>query len=219
MELKYIPLTDSLYRYVVNCRSHVSDPILQSLRDETDALGDISKMQISEEQGSFMSLLVAAIGARSAIEVGTFTGYSSICIGRGLGESGRLLCLDQSKEWTDIARRYWTKTGVQSRIELRLGAAVSLLQNLEAGLSFDFAFIDAAKTEYDAYYELLLPRMRANALLLFDNMLWGGRLGAGPITEEGGRAIDALNHKLANDKRVETVLLPIADGLQLCRKL
>src|SRR4051794_14871474 len=162
MELKYIPLTDPLYRYVVNCRSHAADPILQSLRAETDALGDISKMQISEEQGSFMTLLVAGIGAKSAIEVGTFTGYSSICIARGLGQNGRLICLDQSKEWTDIARKYWTKTGVQSRIELRLGSAIQLLQNLEASLTFDFAFIDAAKIEYDAYYELLLPRIRPN---------------------------------------------------------
>lgn len=219
MELKYIPLTDSLYRYVTNCRSNGSDPILQSLRAETDALGDIAKMQISEEQGSFMTLLVAAIGAKSAIEVGTFTGYSSICIARGLAQNGRLICLDQSKEWTDVARKYWIKTGVQSRIELRLGSAIEVLKSLEPGLTFDFAFIDAAKTEYDAYYELLLPRIRPNGLLLFDNMLWGGRLGSGPITEEGGRAIDALNHKLASDKRVQSVLLPIADGLQLCRKL
>jgi caffeoyl-CoA O-methyltransferase len=219
MELKYIPLTDTLYRYVVNCRSRADDPILQSLRGETDALGDISKMQISEEQGSFMALLVAAMSAKSAIEVGTFTGYSSICIARGLGQNGRLICLDQSKEWTDIARKYWSKTGVQSRIELRLGAAITLLKSLEPDLTFDFAFIDAAKSEYDAYYELLLPRVRPNGVLVFDNMLWGGRLGAGPITEEGGRAIEALNHKLASDKRVESVLLPIADGLQLCRKL
>ena len=219
MELKYIPLTDSLYRYVVDCRSQAFDPILQSLRDETDALGEISKMQISEEQGSFMTLLVAATSAKSAIEVGTFTGYSSICIARGLARDGRLICLDQSQEWTDIARKYWQQTGVQSRVQLRLGSALQLLQNLEAGLTFDFAFIDAAKTEYDAYYELLLPRMRQNGLLLFDNMLWGGRLSSGPISEEGGRAIDALNHKLAKDNRIHAVLLPIADGLQLCRKL
>jgi caffeoyl-CoA O-methyltransferase len=219
MELKYIPLTDSLYRYVVDCRSQASDPILQSLRHETDALGDISKMQISEEQGSFMALLVAATSTKSAIEVGTFTGYSSICIARGLAQDGRLICLDQSQEWTDIARKYWQQTGVQSRIELRLGSALQLLQNLEASLTFDFAFIDAAKTEYEAYYELLLPHMRQNGLLLFDNMLWGGRLGTGPIREEGGRAINALNHKLAKDNRIQAVLLPIADGLQLCRKL
>jgi len=219
MELKYIPLTDPLYRYVVNCRSHSSDSILQSLRAETDALGEISKMQISEEQGSFMTLLVAAIGAKSAIEVGTFTGYSSICIARGLSKNGRLICLDESKEWTDIAQKYWAQAGINQRIELRLGAAIPLLQQLEPGLTFDLAFIDATKTEYDAYYELLLPRIRTNGLILFDNMLWGGRVGGGPITEDSGRAIDALNHKLAKDNRVESVLLPIADGLQLCRKV
>jgi caffeoyl-CoA O-methyltransferase len=219
MELKYIALTDALYRYLVNCRSNCSDPVLESLRRETDALGDISKMQISEEQGSFMTLLVAAIGAKSAIEVGTFTGYSSICIARGLSQNGRLICVDESKEWTDIARKNWIQAGVGQRIQLRLGPAIPLLQKLESGLNFDFAFIDASKTEYDAYYELLLPRVRSNGLILFDNMLWGGRLGSGPISEASGRAIDALNHKLANDSRVESVLLPIADGLQLCRKL
>jgi caffeoyl-CoA O-methyltransferase len=219
MELKYIALTDPLYRYLVECRSDTSDAVLESLRRETDALGDISKMQISEEQGSFMSLLVAAIGAKSAIEVGTFTGYSSICIARGLSQRGRLICMDESKEWTDIAQKYWKQAGVSERIELRLGPAIPLLQKLEPGLTFDFAFIDASKAEYDAYYELLLPRLRPNGLMLFDNMLWGGRLGCGPVTEASGRAIDALNHKLANDNRVETVLLPIADGLQLCRKL
>lgn len=219
MELKYIALNDPLYRYLVASRSHTSDPVLQSVRRETDELGEISKMQISEEQGAFMSLLVAAIGAKSAIEVGTFTGYSSICIARGLAESGRLICIDESKEWTDIAQKYWSQAGVNQRIHLRLGPAIPLLQKLEPGLSFDFAFIDASKTEYDSYYELLLPRIRQNGLILFDNMLWGGRLGSGQIVEASGRAIDALNHKLANDERIESVLLPIADGLQLCRKL
>ena len=218
MSLKYLTLNDSLYRYLCNSRSHASDPILQSLRNETAALGDISRMQISEEQGAFMQLLVAAIGGRSVIEVGTFTGYSSLCMARALPDDGRLICLDESKEWTDIARKYWTQAGVQNRIELRLGPAIQLLQQLEPQLTFDLAFIDADKTEYDAYYELILPRVRPNGLLLFDNMLWGGRLGAGQITEADGLAIDALNHKLANDPRVEAVLLPIADGLQLCRK-
>jgi caffeoyl-CoA O-methyltransferase len=219
MELKYIALTDSLYRYLVKCRSQSSDLVLESLRRETDALGDISRMQISQEQGSFMSLLVAAIGAKSAIEVGTFTGYSSICIARGLPRDGLLICIDESKEWTDIAQKFWSQASVQQRIQLRLGPAIPLLDKLDTGLTFDFAFIDASKTEYDSYYELLLPRIRPNGLILFDNMLWGGRLGGGPITETSGRAIDALNHKLANDNRIESVLLPIADGLQLCRKL
>ena len=218
MGLKYITLTDPLYRYVCSSRTDASDPVLEALRAETDALGEISQMQISGEQGTFMSVLVAAIGATSALEVGTFTGYSSLCIARGLPATGRLICMDMSEEWTAIARKYWAKAGVQDKIELRLGAAIPMLQKLELGLTFDFAFIDAEKTEYDAYYEQVLPRVRQNGLILFDNMLWGGRLGGGPVKEASGRAIDALNHKLAGDKRVEAVLLPIADGLQLCRK-
>ena len=218
MGLKYLSLNDSLYRYLCGCRSAASDPILQALRKETEELGEISRMQISEEQGAFMGLLVAAIGAKSIIEVGTFTGYSSLCMARALPANGKLICVDESEEWTGIARKYWTKAGVQNRIELRLGAAIPLLQQLEPELTFDLVFIDAEKTEYDAYYELLLPRVRTNGLILFDNMLWGGRLGAGPIKEASGRAIHALNRKLARDQRVESVLLPIADGIQLCRK-
>ncbi len=165
----------------------------------------------AREQGSFMTLLAAASGAKSAIEVGTFTGYSSLCIARGLAPGGRLICLDQSEEWTAIARKYWAQAGVENKIELRLGPAVPTLKKLDRHLRFNFAFIDADKTEYDAYYELLLP-------LLFDNMLWGGRLGGGRIRHASGRAIEKLNRKLAHDKRVESVLLPVADGLQLCRK-
>jgi len=218
MGLKYLALNDSLYRYVCRHRSDANDPILRALRKETEALGDISRMQISEEQGAFMQLLVAAIDARSIIEVGTFTGYSSLCMARALPANGNLICVDASKEWTDIARKYWKKAGVDRKIELRLGSAIPILQKLERKLAFDLAFIDAEKTEYDAYYELLLPRVRRNGLLIFDNMLWGGRLGSGPIKQASGRAIDALNRKLARDKRVEVVLLPVADGLQICRK-
>jgi caffeoyl-CoA O-methyltransferase len=219
MELKYVALTDSLYRYLTAARSNASDPVLEGLRSETDGLGEISRMQISPEQGAFMTVLTAAIGAKSAIEVGTFTGYSSICIARGLAATGKLICVDASDEWTRIARKYWGKAGVEDRIELRLGSAIPILERLEEGLTFDFAFIDAEKTEYDAYFELILPRMRKNGLIMFDNMLWGGRLGRGPIKEASGKAIDALNRKLAGDQRVESVLLPIADGLHLCRKI
>ena len=219
MKLKYVPLTDSLYKYVCSSRSHAGDPVLDALRAETDALGDIARMQISPEQGSFMSLLAAAIGAQSAIEVGTFTGYSSICTARGLSTGGKLICIDESAEWTAIARKYWKKAGVEDRIELRLGAAIPALKKLEPDLTFDLAFIDAEKTEYDTYFELLLPRIRRNGLILFDNMLWGGRLGAGSINEASGKAIDVLNRKLSKDPRVESVLLPMADGINLCRIL
>jgi caffeoyl-CoA O-methyltransferase len=218
MKLKYLTLNDPLYNYLVECRTNAKDPVLEALRKETDGLGAISRMQISAEQGSLMTLLVAAIGARSAIEVGTFTGYSSICIARGLTDGGRLICIDESQEWTTIARKYWARARVEKKIELRLGAAIALLRKLEPSLRFDFVFIDADKTEYDAYYELILPRVRQNGLILFDNMLWGGRLGSHRVSEESGRAIDKLNRKLAKDERMESVLLPIADGIQLCRK-
>jgi caffeoyl-CoA O-methyltransferase len=219
MGTKYVRLNERLYRYLGRCRSDASDPLLQELRAETAALGEeISKCQISDEQGTFLSVLVAATGVKSAIEVGTFTGYSSLCIARALPAKGRLICLDASKEWTAVARKYWAKAGLQDRIELRLGAAISRLKQLEPRLTFDFAFIDADKTGYDAYYELLLPRIRRNGLILFDNMLWGGRLGTGAVRQANGRAIDTLNQKLASDARVEAVLLPIADGIQLCRK-
>jgi len=141
-----------------------------------------------------------------------------LCIARALPPAGRLICLDQNQAWTDIARKYWTQAGLQDRIELRLGQAIPALRKLEPGLTFDFVFIDAAKTEYDAYYELLLPRVRLNGLILFDNMLWGGRLRGEAIADADGRALDVLNQKLADDPRVECVLLPIADGIQLCRK-
>jgi caffeoyl-CoA O-methyltransferase len=218
MGTKYLSLDSRLYRYLCRFRSDAADPLLRKLRTETAALGKVSVCQISDEQGAFLSILVAAIGAKSAIEVGTFTGYSSLCIARALPASGRLICLDENEQWTAIARKYWAKAGLQNRIELRLGAAILALEHLEAELTFDFAFIDADKTQYEAYYELILPRVRPNGLILFDNMLWGGRLGAGPVKEATGKAIDALNHRLAKDDRVEAVLLPVADGIQLCRK-
>ena len=218
--LKYTPLNDRLFKYLSAARSIGNEGALESLRSLTEAMGDIAEMQIGRDQGSFMTLLVAAIGARKAIEVGTFTGFSSICIARGLPAGGRLLCLDVSKEWTSIARKYWARAGVEKKIELRLGPAAESLKKLERGRRFDFAFIDADKPGYDTYYELVLPRMRRNGLILFDNMLWGGRLGKkGRIKHPNGRAIDRLNRKLARDPRVQSVLLSIGDGVNVCRVL
>jgi caffeoyl-CoA O-methyltransferase len=217
MGTKYLTLNERLYSYLCSCRSDVSDPLLAELRAETAALGKVSECQISDEQGAFLTILVGAIGAKSAIEVGTFTGYSSLCIARALGPDGRLICLDQNQEWTAIATRYWARAGLQNRIDLRLGPAIPALRNLQPSLTFDFVFIDADKTEYEAYYELLLPRVRPNGLILFDNMLWHGELGGKP-QDPNGRAIDALNQKLGKDPRIETVLLPVADGIQFARK-
>ncbi len=218
MGTKYLALDDRLYRYMADCRSDAEDPLLAELRAETAALGEVSVCQISDEQGTFLSVLAGAIGARCALEVGTFTGYSSVCIARALAPPARLICLDQNPEWTGIARKYWARAGLLDRIELRLGPAIPALEQLEPEWVFDLAFIDADKTEYGKYYELVLPRVRPNGLLVFDNMLWGGRLGQGPVREATGQTIDALNRVLAKDPRVEAVLLPVADGIQVCRK-
>jgi len=216
--LKYTALNDRLFRYICVCGAGQRDGSLEALRSETATLGEIAEMQIGPDQGAFLTILTAAIGARSALEVGTFTGYSSICIARGLPPDGRLLCLDASQEWTDIARRYWARAKVDGKIELRLGPAIENLKRIPAAQRFDLAFIDAHKPEYDDYYELVLPHMRDNGVILFDNMLWGGRLGRkGPIRHPSGRAIDRLNRKLARDKRVESVLLSIGDGVRMCR--
>jgi caffeoyl-CoA O-methyltransferase len=217
--LKFTPLNARLFGYLCDCRSGGKDRVLEDLRRATAKLGEVSWMQIGPDQGAFMTLLTRAIGARSALEIGSFTGYSAICLARGLPEDGRLLCLDVNAEWTNIAQRFWRKAKVDGKIELRLGPAEESLRALEAGRRFDIAFIDADKTGYEAYYELVLPRMRPNGLILFDNMLWGGRLGKGPIKNPAGRAIDRLNRKLARDRRVESVLLSIGDGLNLCRVL
>ena len=218
MHKKYLQLNDELFDYVCAHRSGADDSVLDALRNETATLGDDARMQISEEQGSFLTILTAALGVTNAIEVGTFTGYSSICIARGLRDGGRLICLDESLEWTGIAKRYWEQAGVTERIDLRIGDAVASLKALEAKDEFDLVFIDAAKEDYGEYYELLLPRVRSNGVILFDNMLWGGSVLESPPTDASTAAVQALNSRLADDSRVECVLLPIADGLQLCRK-
>jgi len=217
--LKFVSLNNRLFRYLDACRSGGSDRVLDALRAETEKkFPDVAMMQIGGDQGAFMTLLVAAIGAKEAIEIGTFTGYSSICIARGLPPKGRVLCLDISEEWTSLARKYWKRAGVDKKIELRLGPAGESLNKLERGRKFDFAFIDADKPGYDTYFEMVLPLMRRNGLMLFDNMLWGGRLGGKRrIKHPNGKAIDRLNRKLARDPRVESVLLSVGDGIHMCR--
>lgn len=219
MPAKYVQLTDPLYEYVLAQRSHASDPLLEALWAETEYLGEVSRMSISPDQASFMNLLVTAIGAKWAVEVGTFTGTSSICIARGLAPGGKLVCFDQDFKWTSIARRYWMKAGVSDRIDLRLGDALRLIPHFRPAAPLDFVFIDADKESYDTYYEMLLPHVRTGGLILFDNMLRGGQI-IDPVEKNttANRAIDKLNRKLASDTRVQSVLLPIADGLYLCRK-
>lgn len=215
--LKFIPLDEDLYRYVVAHRSRVDDPVLDDLRAETEKLGSVSGMLISREQGSLLTLLVGALGVRSAVEIGTFTGYSAICIARGLPPQGRLLCIDVNADWTAIGRRFWKRAGVEDKIELSLRGGQAELEARPAKPAFDFAFIDADKPGYDLYYELILPRLRSRCLIVFDNMLQGGRV----VDPKDGstQVIDSLNKKLCSDPRVECVLLTVADGLMVCRKV
>jgi predicted O-methyltransferase YrrM len=215
---KYVALNDALYAYIVRHRSGAIDPVLDELRRETESLGDLAKMLISPEQGDFLTILTRLLGVHRAVEIGTFTGYSSICIARGLAHHGRLFCFDINAEWAAIARRYWEKDGVSDRINLQLGDAKEALPAWEPSGPIDLAFIDADKPGYDAYFEMLLPKMRSNGLFIFDNMVWGGRVIEQPLTDPDGVAIDRLNAKLADDPRVETVLLPVADGLHFARK-
>ena len=175
-------------------------------------------MLISREQGEFLTILTKLLAVGCAVEVGTFTGYSSICIARGLTNSGRLTCFDLNPEWAAIAQRYWARENVTSRIELRLGDAAEELVKWRPPAAIDLAFIDADKPGYDRYFEILLPLMKPNGLFIFDNMLWGGQINQEPRTDADARALHRLNEKLAHDPRVESVLLPIADGLHMARK-
>jgi caffeoyl-CoA O-methyltransferase len=194
--------------------------VVAELVAETAALadrGDVpATFQISPEQGAFMQLLTRALGVRRAIEIGTFTGLSALCVARGLPDDGRLTCLDRNDEWTSIARRYWERAGVADRIEVRLGDAHEMLRALPAEPTFDLAFVDADKAGYADYVERLHPRMTDNGLVLLDNTLRDGRVLA-PENDDD-RTIAALNQALAADPRWETVLLPVADGLTLLRK-
>lgn len=216
---KFITLGQKLYDYLL-AHGHNDDPVLRELARETQGkLGRRAGMQIAPEQGTFMTLLARAIGARRAIEVGTFTGYSAICIARGLGSDGSLICCDVSEEWTAIARRYWEKAGVAERITLKIAPALDTLRALPAGEAFDFAFIDADKTNYRHYYEEVLRRTRAGGLILVDNVLWNGAVLDEKDQTDDTKAIRAFNDFAVTDKRVELVMLPISDGLTIARKL
>ena len=213
---KFISLNNPLYNYVCTHRTHAGDPLLEELRLVTTGLGDDARMQISPEQGSFLQVLTRALNVRRALEIGTFTGYSSICIARGLHEDGDLTCLDVSDEWTAIAHRFWKRAEVDAKIELIIGPALETLPKLHFEPPLDLVFIDALKVEYDHYFELVLPMVRPNGVILFDNMLWGGSV-VDPDVDESGAALKVLNEKLTTDERIETVLLPVADGIQMCR--
>jgi predicted O-methyltransferase YrrM len=192
----------------------------QRLRAETAKLPQAG-MQIGADQAAFLALLVRSSAAKRCIEIGTFTGYSALAIAAALPKDGRLVCCDISEEWTSIARRHWSAAGVSGRIDLRIAPALDTLKNLlargEAG-NFDFAFIDADKSGYDAYYEACLKLLKPGGLIALDNMLWSGRVINPDHHDADTDAIRALNTKISNDVRVESVLLTIGDGVMLARK-
>jgi caffeoyl-CoA O-methyltransferase len=210
-------LTKPVHDYLVTHAPPLDD-VQRDLIAETEALGGISLMQIAPEQGAFMTVLTRLIGARRAIEVGTFTGYSSICIARGLPDDGTLLCCDVSEEWTAIAQKYWARAGVDGKIELRIAPALDTLRALPAAESFDLAFIDADKPNYPNYYEEVLARLRPNGVILVDNTLWGGAVTDPKATDDNTKAIRAFNDAVAADDRVESLILTVGDGLTLVRK-
>ena len=195
-------------------------PVLQRLRAETARLPQ-GGMQIGADQGVLLAFLARLVGARKAIEIGTFTGYSALCVASALPPDGRLICCDVNEEWTAIARRYWALAGVADRIELRLQPAQEtlavLLRDGGAG-SFDFAFIDADKTGYDAYYEACLSLLRRGGMIAIDNVLWGGAVADPANTTDDTKALRALNVKIRDDARVDACLVSIGDGVMLARK-
>jgi predicted O-methyltransferase YrrM len=217
--MKATPLNDRLYEYLLSVSVREPD-VLAKLRAETAQM-TMSAMQIAPDQGAFMALLVQLMGAKKTLEVGVFTGYSSLCVALALPPEGKIVACDVSQEYTDIARRYWQLAGVAQKIDLRIAPALETLDRLlaqgQAG-TFDFAFIDADKGNYDAYYERSLQLIRPGGLIAIDNVLWGGSVIDPQKQDEDTLAIRALNAKLHQDERVTLSLLSIADGLTLALK-
>jgi len=220
MSNQTINLDDKLYQYLLDV-SLREDPVLKALRDETAQM-DRSIMQIAPEQGQFMAMLAMLTNTRRYIEVGVFTGYSSLVVAKALPQDGEIIACDVSEEWTSVARRYWRKAGVDEKIKLHLAPADQTLQALlDQGQaeSFDLAFIDADKTNYATYFELVLQLLRPGGLVLIDNVLWDGAVADPSNQEDDTVALRALNEALLTDQRVDISMVPIGDGLTMARKL
>ncbi len=219
MTNRSLNLDDALYQYLLDVSLRES-PLLKRLREETAQL-PIARWQLAPEQGQFMALLVQISGARKILEIGTFTGYSALCMAQAMPADGRLICCDLPGEYNAIAERYWHEAGVAERIDLRLAPALETLSALERGgqsESFDLIFIDADKANYRVYLEHALVLVRQGGLILFDNVLWSGRVLEQSPESADTRAIQALNRGLLRDSRIDLSLLPLGDGLTLCRK-
>ena len=219
MSKKTLGLDNQLYDYLLSVSVREPD-ILRQLREET-ARHPMSQMQIAPEQGQFMALLVQLIGATKTLEVGVFTGYSSLCVALALPPNGKIVACDVSEEYTAIARRYWKSAGVADKIDLRIAPALDTLDELlvagQAG-TFDFAFIDADKRNYEGYYERSLQLVRPGGLIAIDNVLWSGRVADSQVQDNQTNSIRIFNEKLYEDERVTLSLVPIADGLTLALK-
>lgn len=211
-----VGLDPALAAYLVG-HGNPPDALLQELIEETDGLGRVASMQIAPEQGSFMTWLTRLLEATRVIEIGVFTGYSALCIARGLPADGHLLCCDVSEEWTAVGQKYWEQAGVADRITLKIAPALDTLRALPSAPAYDLAFIDADKGNYSAYFEELLRLVRPGGVILVDNVLWSGRV-LDP-TDEDSKAIDEFNRLVRDDQRVDTVMVPIGDGLTLMRVL
>ena len=209
-------LRPNLHEYLV-AHSSPPDALLRDLIAETaERFPDRVIFQIGPEQGTFMTMLASLMGARQVVEVGTFTGYSSLCLARGLADGGKLLCCDVNAEWTTLARAYWQKAGLADRIELRLGPALGTLRALPTDRWIDLAFIDADKQGYPGYWAELVPRMRPGGVILVDNTLLHGRIFAA-APDPDAQAIKDFNEQVLRDDRVELVMLPVGDGLTMAR--
>lgn len=219
MTRRSITLTDSLHEYLLSVSLREPE-LLARLRHETAGLPE-SRMQIGPEQGQFMAFLLRLMGAKRCLEIGVFTGYSSLIAALALPEDGSIVACDVSEEWTSIARRYWREAGVEEKIDLRLGPALESLDGLVASGDsgcFDFAFIDADKESYLAYYERVLPLLRTGGLIAVDNTLWSGRVVDPEVADADTLALRHFNDALFHDERVDLSLVPIGDGLTLARK-
>lgn len=219
MTARTLNLDDSLYHYLLDV-SLRETPLLKRLRDETQAL-PMARWQVAPEQGQFLALLVKLTGARRLLEIGTFTGYSALCMAAALPDDGSMICCDIPGDYNATARRYWREAGLAERIDLRLAPALETLAELERqgqGGQFDLVFIDADKANYPTYLEHALRLLRVGGLAVFDNTLWSGRvLEERPLSADT-QAIQALNRALKDDSRLDLSMLPLGDGLTLCRK-
>lgn len=219
MANRTIPMNDTLHAYLVGVAVHESDA-MRGLRDATASMSNAA-MQIGPEQGAFMAWLVATLGVKRAIEVGTFTGYSALAVARALPDDGRLVCCDVSAEYPKVGRPFWEQDGVASKIDLRIAPAADSLQALidDGGEgSFDFAFIDADKGGYDTYYERCLTLLRAGGVIAIDNVLWGGSVADPSDDKESTVALRAINEKVFSDARVTACMVPVGDGITLATK-